>query len=260
MSVEMSIWGLLAGYLLLLVPLGILLYKGVELISATLVAVVRMTVQLLFVGLYLQVVFDWNSWLLNAAWVVVMIGVADGTITKRSGLRTRSFLLALFVSLLVGTALPVAFFIGVMLQDWRILDARYVIPIAGMVLGNCLRADIIGLKAFFEDIRRQRRLYEFSLAQGATLSEAIRPFYRDALSAAMSPTVATMATIGLVSLPGMMTGVMLGGADPIHAVRYQIGIMIAIFSGTALTVFIAIRLSATSSFDGRGLLRDDIFR
>jgi putative ABC transport system permease protein len=129
-----------------------------------------------------------------------------------------------------------------------------------MVLGNCLRANIIAMQTFFQSIRDQRRVYQLSLAQGARLGEAIRPFYRRALESALSPTVASMATIGLVALPGMMTGVMLGGAEPIQAVRYQIAIMIAIFTGTAITALVGIRLAAGSSFDARGLLRTDVFR
>jgi putative ABC transport system permease protein len=260
MSAEMSYWGLAAGYLLLIAPLGILLAKGVPLVSASLVAVVRMTVQLLFVGLYLQVVFELNNWWLNAAWVVVMISVADGTILRRAGLRIRTFVLPLLAALLLGTVIPVGFFIAVMMGQPHVLDARYAIPIAGMVLGNCLRANIIAMQTFFQSIRDQRRVYQLSLAQGARLGEAIRPFYRRALESALSPTVASMATIGLVALPGMMTGVMLGGAEPIQAVRYQIAIMIAIFTGTAITALVGIRLAAGSSFDARGLLRTDVFR
>ena len=74
------------------------------------------------------------------------------------------------------------------------------------------------------------------------------------------PTVATMATIGLVSLPGMMTGVILGGANPMSAIKYQILIMLAIFGGTAVTVVLAIRLTMRVGFSTYGLLDRGIFR
>ena len=99
-----------------------------------------------------------------------------------------------------------------------------------------------------------------NLAQGALLHEAIRPHMRKACQAALAPTVATMATIGLVSLPGMMTGVILGGASPAIAIKYQIVIMICIFSGTAITVALGLWLTAKRGFTPYGVLDRTIFR
>ena len=140
------------------------------------------------------------------------------------------------------------------------MDAQYAIPIGGMILGNCLRADIVGVRTFYNSIRSSEKSYHNSLAQGALLHEAVRPFITEACQSALAPAVATMATIGLVSLPGMMTGVILGGADPMTAIKYQIAIMIAIFSGTAITVTLAIRLSMKSAFTPYGLLDPEIFK
>jgi len=129
-----------------------------------------------------------------------------------------------------------------------------------MVLGNCLRADIVGLSRFLDSLRKQEKPFLQALAQGATLAEAVRPHVRDALQAALAPTVATIATIGLVSLPGMMTGVILAGADPMSAVKYQMVIMLAIFSGTALTLVLALRLALRTAFTAYGLLDESVFR
>jgi putative ABC transport system permease protein len=258
--VDIGFWSLAAGYLLLIPPVAILLYLRVPILKETGIAVVRMTLQLLFVGLYLQVVFRLNNPWLNLGWLLVMVGVADGSILRGCRLRLRRFALPLFMALLAGTAIPVLAFVGPILQRPNWLDAQYVIPLAGMVLGNCLRADIIGLKHFYEGIGKDEKAYHQSLAQGARLQEALHPYFRDALQAALLPTVATMATIGLVALPGMMTGVILGGADPFTAIKYQIAIMIAIFSGTAITVFLAIWLTVKSSFSASGILDRRIFK
>jgi putative ABC transport system permease protein len=258
--VDIGFWSLAAGYLLLIPPVAILLYLRVPILKETGIAVVRMTLQLLFVGLYLQVVFRLNNPWLNLGWLLVMVGVADGSILRGCRLRLRRFALPLFMALLAGTAIPVLAFVGPILQRPNWLDAQYVIPLAGMVLGNCLRAGIIGLKHFYEGIGKDEKAYHQSLAQGARLQEALHPYFRDALQAALLPTVATMATIGLVALPGMMTGVILGGADPFTAIKYQIAIMIAIFSGTAITVFLAIWLTVKSSFSASGILDRRIFK
>jgi len=186
--------------------------------------------------------------------------VADISVARSCELRLARIALPLFVALLLGTAVPMLIFTGLLLRCENLLDAQYAIPIGGMILGNCLRADIIGVRTFYNSIRISEKSYHNSLAQGALLHEAVRPFVTEACQAALAPAVATMATIGLVSLPGMMTGVILGGAQPMTAIKYQIAIMIAIFSGTAVTVVLGIRLTMRSAFDHYGILKLSVFR
>ena len=256
---NISFGGLAAGYALLLAPLAFLLWYQVPLLKDSLIAVLRMTVQLLFVGFYLQFVFEWNNPWLNSAWLLAMISVADASIMRGSGLRLARFVLPVFIALLVGTLLPLLFFMGPVLRQPNWLDAQYVIPICGLILGNCLRADIVGVSRFYRSVRDGEHLFLHHLAQGARLREALTPYLREASQAALAPTVASMATLGLVSLPGMMTGIILAGADPVTAVKYQIAIMIAIFSGTAITVPLVIWLTMKSSFNGFGMLDRSVF-
>ncbi len=259
-TVDISAASLAIGYALLIIPLGILLWHRIPIVGQTLVAIVRMTLQLLLVGLYLQVVFKLNYPWLNGLWLLVMIGVADFSIARGCGLRLTKLALPLLVALFAGVAVPLFFFMALILRQPNLMEAQYVIPIGGMILGNCLRADIVGISNFYEAIRKSEKCFLHSLAQGARLTEAIRPFLRDAIRAAMIPMVATMATIGLVALPGMMTGVILGGASPMTAIKYQIAIMIAIFSGTSITVLLAIWLTAKRGFTAYGILDRQIFR
>lgn len=253
-AVDLSIDGLVIYYILLIIPLGLMLWLHIPMIGKALVSIVRMTLQLAFVGLYLQVVFKINSPWLNSLWLVVMVGVADFSIIRGCGLRLARFAGPLFGALVAGTALPLLFFVGPLLKRPNLMDAQYVIPIGGMILGNCLRADIIGIRNFYESLKKGEKAFILSLAQGARLKEAILPYLRDACEAALMPTVATIATIGLVALPGMMTGVILGGANPLTAIKYQIAIMIAIFTGTAITVVLGILMTIRSSFTPYGVL------
>jgi putative ABC transport system permease protein len=257
--IDISTLSLATAYLLLIIPLSILLFMKIPLFKETIIAIIRMTVQLLFVGLYLQVVFDFNNLYLNLLWVIVMIIVADLSILKSCKLKMKRYLLPLFIALIIGTIVPLLVFIGPVLNLSEYFDAQYVIPLAGMILGNCLRADIIGLNSFFMSIQNKQKTYHQSLTYGATKMEALMPYFREALHAALSPTIASMATIGLVALPGMMTGVIMAGADPFTAIKYQIAIMIAIFSGTALNVFIGIWLVISTSFNAFGILHNDVF-
>ncbi|MBN1919461.1 MAG: ABC transporter permease [Verrucomicrobia bacterium] len=258
-TMEIGYPSLALGYALLIIPFALMLWHRTPIVGRTIVAIARMTLQLLFVGVYLQFVFKLDSPWLNGAWILVMIGVADFSIIRGCGLRLGRFLVPVFVGLLIGTVVPLLYFLGLMLPQSKLLEARYAIPIGGMILGNCLRADIIGLKSFYDAIRKAEKAFLMALAQGARLSEAVRPFFRDAITAALAPTIATIATIGLVALPGMMTGVILGGANPMTAIKYQIAIMIAIFVGTAITVALAIRLTLNKSFTAYGTLDHAIF-
>ncbi len=250
---------LLFVYGLLIFPFGIILWYRIAMCTQVVVAVVRMTCQLLFVGLYLQFIFDLNSIWLNLVWMSVMICVADVSVIHGCAYRVRRFCVPLFVAMVIGVTIPLGVFVELVLDSDDILPARYTIPIAGMILGNCLRANIVGIGRFYQDIRQREKPYLMSLAQGATQSEALRPYVRTAIQAALAPTTATMAAMGLVSLPGMMTGVMLGGGDPMPAIKYQIAIMMSIFSSTVITVFLAIVMTAKKSFNGYGVLDKTIF-
>jgi putative ABC transport system permease protein len=255
-----STWGIVAMYVLLAIPFGVILWARLPMFGQATLSIVRMSVQLLFVGVYLQVVFGLNNPWLNLLWVVVMVAVADGAVLKGCGLRVRKLAMPLFWALAAGTAIPLFYFVAMILQRPNLLDDRYVIPIGGMILGNCLRADIVGIRTFFQSIRNGEKGYQQRLAEGATLPEATRPYLVAALHEAFAPTIATTATMGLVSLPGMMTGVILGGAEPMTAILYQIAIMIAIFTGTAITVLLGIELCRKSGFTRWGTLNPDIFR
>lgn len=258
--VEIGTWRLAAAYLLALIPLGLMLWFRIRLLPDAVIALVRMTVQLIFVGLYLQFIFDLNNPWLNLLWLGIMIGVADLSIAKGCGLRVGRIWTYLFGAVAVGTAVPLLVFVGLILERPNLLDAQYAIPIGGMIMGNCMRVNIVGIRSFYDAIRGRERAFEHKLCQGALLHEAVRPYMADACRAGLAPMVATMATIGLVSLPGMMTGVIMAGASPITAIKYQIAIMIAIFSGTAITVPIAIKLTMRKGFTRYGVLDKRIFR
>ncbi|WP_020677150.1 ABC transporter permease [Geopsychrobacter electrodiphilus] len=259
-TLDISTAHLAISYLLLIIPLGVILWLRIPLFGEALLAVIRMTLQLLFVGFYLQFVFTLNSLWVTAAWVLIMVLVADVSIAQGCHLHLKRLAGGLFVALLVGTLVPLLFFVFFILQREAALQAQYLVPICGMILGNCLRADIIGLQSFYTGLRKKEKLYQLELSQGASQSEALFPFMREACRAALAPTIATISTIGLVALPGMMTGVILGGGNPMTAIKYQIAIMLAIFSGTALAVVLAIRLTIGRNFNAFGMLDRGLFK
>jgi len=259
-ALDIGYGALAAGYLLILIPLAIMLYLRVSFLSDTLIALVRMTLQLLFVGFYLQFVFNLNLWWLNFIWLLVMVLVANLNILNNSRLRRRTFLAPMFVAMSAGMGIPLLYMIGVILRLPNLFEAQYFIPLAGMIMGNCLRSNIVGMRSFYGTLKEQRPAFLLTLSQGASLWEALLPHVRRSFEDAIAPAVSGMATIGLVALPGMMTGIIMGGTNPMTAIKYQIAIMIAIFTGQTLSVFLGIVLTLRRSFTPFGVLRSDIFR
>jgi putative ABC transport system permease protein len=253
-------WGALAAiFCLLAAPAMILRFAGVPLLRQMFMASGRMTIQLVLVALYLEFIFRLNNFWVNSGWVMVMIVIANLNITHSAGLRLRRLFPYLLAGLAAGTLPIVGFFVCVAVRPEPFYDARYLIPISGMVLGNCLRANVIALERFYSAIRANSKEFITYLSLGATLQEACRPYLRQALQAAIAPTLSTMATMGLVSLPGMMTGQILGGSSPMIAIKYQIAVMLAIFCATVITVFANIRFSQRTAFTPYSLLDPDIF-
>lgn len=240
---------LLLGYLLLLLPLALLGYYRTGLVKPTLVAVARMTVQLSLVGLYLEFIFKLDNVWVNLLWVILMVAFASLAVISRTSLTHRFYLIPVFWAIGLSLTVIVAYFFTVVIRLENYFESRYLIPITGMLLGNCMHSNIIGLNAYYSRLRLEQQLYRYALANGATREEALHPFVRDALVKAFNPSIASMAVIGLVSLPGMMTGQILGGSDPSVAIKYQIMIMITIFTSSLLTVLLTIFFANRYAFD-----------
>lgn len=255
-------WGQLAiGFTILIIPALILWKYKTGLLKKMGIATLRMTLQLIFVGYYLEYLFKYDNPWINMAWILVMVVVADFATIDRSELRRKKYLvLSLFAATLLGIIIIDLFFLKFVIQLPNLLAAQYTIPITGMVLGNCLRSNVIGINEFYYSIDKHQERFRFFLANGATRKEAVFPFFREALRKSANPTMASMATIGLVSLPGMMTGQILSGSSPLIAIKYQIMIMLAIFSGTILSVYLGIKFSSSFVFDSYNRLDKTIFK
>lgn len=259
-AIEISYTALAFAFLLLIFPIALTAVFRLRLFGQIAVSIARMTVQLLLVGLFLTYIFELNHPLVNIGWFLVMIITATGTVIRKSELKLGTLIWpALFSFILVAGGI-LLFFNAAVVQVEDIFDAKYFIALGGMLLGNSLRGNIVGLTAFYKGIRRNEARYQFALASGAGLLEAVVPYIRESLKQAFAPIMATMATTGIVSLPGMMTGQILGGSSPMTAVKYQIAIMVAIFTAITMSTFLTIFLTLKIAFTERGTLKKEIFR
>ncbi|NOZ36385.1 MAG: ABC transporter permease [Chlorobi bacterium] len=257
---DINYFALFSGYALMLIPVFVLWYYKTGLVKDTLIATARMTVQLLLVGLYLEYIFKLNNVLINISWVILMSIIASYTIIRRSGLRLRLFFIPVLFSGIISIAVTDAFFLGFVIKLDNVFNARYFIPVTGMLLGNTIKNVVIAVDAFYRRIDEEETYYRWHLANGATKKEALLPFMRDALKVAFNPMIATTAIMGLISLPGMMTGQILGGSNPNVAVKYQIMLLITIFSSAVLNVVLTILFSNRFAFDAFDNLKKEIFR
>ena len=221
------------------------------------VAALRTVVQLLLVGYVLEWVFRIEQPVVLAGVLLVMTAAAGRAAVQRS---SRSFagarLGAFFTLVLTGlstTFTVTAIIVGV--RPWY--HAQYVIPLLGMVLGNGLTGMSLCLDELTRSLDEGRPRVETELALGATKREAARDPLREAVRRGMIPITNAMMVVGIVSLPGMMTGQILQGADPLHAVRYQIVIMFMLAGATAFGCMLLALFAYFRLFDDAHRLRID---
>lgn len=252
-TIDISWGNMCLGFLLLLIPVTALAYYRTGLVKDTLIAAARMTLQLFLIGFYLEYLFAWNSAWINLLWVFVMICIASWTVLSRTKLPVRQLLFSVIIAFFCSVCVIDLYFLGLIIKLEHLFEARYFIPVSGMILGNMLSANVIALNAFYGSLDRERQLYFYLLANGATCGEATAPFMREALIKSFNPTVASMAVMGLIALPGTMTGQILGGSSPNVAIKYQIMLMITIFSSSLISVLLTLWAAKRRSFDSFGI-------
>jgi putative ABC transport system permease protein len=235
--------------------LSVVLRLGLErtLIAAT----VRMVTQLLLIGFVLEWLFTQENPITILAISLVMTSIAGISAVNRTRRRFVGLYWNSLLSVLVASGLVTSFaLLGVLqVQPWY--SPQYIIPLLGMVLGNTLNGISLSLDRFMESLVNQRDQIETGLTLGATRWESARAPVREAIRVGMIPTINSMMVMGLVSLPGMMTGQILAGANPIDAVRYQIVIVFMIAAGAAIGIVSVVLLAFRALFSPNHQLRLD---
>jgi putative ABC transport system permease protein len=224
-----------------------------------LVAALRMIVQLGLMGLVLTTLFALVSPVWTAAAALAMVAFAGREASARQdrplaglwsyGIGTGAMMLA--------AALVTVFALTTALRPHPWYDPRYAIPLLGMILGNTMTGVALGLNGLTSGLAARRPAVEARLMLGATRRQAFAPVVRECLRTALMPVINMMSATGVVSLPGMMTGQILGGVAPEEAVKYQILILFLIAGSTGFGAVAAVLGSAWRVTDGRHRLRLD---
>src|SRR5215471_3393215 len=223
------------------------------------VASARMVVQLVLVGYVLTFLFAAVSplWTALAAIIMVLFASRETVVRQKRRLQGlwRYGLGAGCTLLAAGTVTMFSLLTQLRPEPWY--HPRYALPLLGMILGNTMTGISLGLDVLTNGLIRERAAVESCLALGGTRYQAMLPIMRNALRSGFMPTINGMAAIGLVSLPGMMTGQILAGVEPIDAVKYQLLIMFLIAGGTGLGTLAAVIGGGHLLTDNRHRLRLD---
>lgn len=214
----------------------------------TLIAVIRSIIQLFAVGYILKFVFESDSIIYIFLMVGVMI-VAATQNARKKGAAIKGITWKIAITLILIEVLTQGILLGFHITPHT---AQYIIPISGMVIGNAMVLSILFLNRFIAEIESHREQIELILSLGGTPKQAVHTQLITSIKASMIPTIESQKTIGLVQLPGMMSGQIIAGASPIQAVQFQLLILFLLLTTAAITSITLGLLSYPALFHGDG--------
>ena len=244
---------------LLILNAALSIFLRLRLEKQMLVAAARMVVQLLLMGLVLKALFTLESALFTSLTALFMMLFAGREVMARQKRRLRgwwSYGLGT-TSMVFACAVVTIFALTTQVRPDPWYDARIALPLLGMILGNTMTGVALGIDRLLTGAAAERTAIEARLALGHPRYEAFGGVIREAMRNGLIPTINSMSAIGLVFIPGMMTGQILAGIEPMEAVKYQLLIMFLIAGGTGFGVLGAVLVGAWRLTDQRHRLRLD---
>ena len=239
-------WAAVAASALLVAVAAAVAYRQrLHLTRELLVAAVRAAIQLIAVGAVLLVLFARGGTAGALGWVAVMVIIAGQVAARRGGNLPKARRTAT-IAVAGGTAITLGALLVLRVIS---LQPRMVIPLGGMIISGAMVAAGLVLRRVQEDALAARPAIEARLCLGLPAAEAFLPYRRSALRTALQPAIDSTKVVGLITLPGAMTGLILAGVDPLTAIRYQIVVMYMLLAATALAALAAARLAERSLFD-----------
>ncbi|WP_077299861.1 ABC transporter permease [Virgibacillus pantothenticus] len=255
-SIDLTFWQLLFAYAFIVILWVIVRIKGIPRQKLIIISTLRMTVQLILVGYLLMIVFENPHPMITLVIVLFMLGFAIYNVYKRASVAIHvSVKKAIAVAMVLGISVSMVYFLFVVLQLEPWYNPQLFIPISGMIIGNAMTGITLGVNQLLIGVREQKDKIEAALMLGATPKSASHSIINEAFDSAMLPTINSMVGMGIVFLPGMMTGQIIAGASPVSAVKYQIAIMLGVAGTVAITVVIFLHLAYKAFFNHRAQLK-----
>lgn len=247
----MSDWAIWLSLLFVLVAILLSLWQRLELEKEIAVSTIRMAIQLTVIGYVLQFVFHSDHPALIIGLLMMMIAVASWNAAER-GKALPGVLVRVALTLTATEIITMALLLGLQMID---STPRFIVPFSGMIIGNAMIVSGLFLSHMNREMESSRGEVETLLCLGATPRQAIQSVLKRSVRTSLIPTFDTMKTLGLVQLPGTMTGMIIAGANPLEAVRYQILIMFAFTASATISAVLISLISYKLWFTKEQMLR-----
>ncbi|NJM95629.1 MAG: iron export ABC transporter permease subunit FetB [Acaryochloridaceae cyanobacterium CSU_5_19] len=223
---------------LMAIAIGLSIQQQLDLTWSLALATGRTLLQLMVMGYLLSFIFAWqNPWAILAI-VISMLTIASIEARNRIDKKIPHLFQWLWGSIFVSTVLILSYITLLILQPERWYEPQYLIPLAGIVMGNAMNGAAIAGERLVKALHANRLEIETHLSLGATPAQAIATHRRTAIRAGLIPTINAMMVVGLVQLPGIITGQLLSGVNPLDAASYQILIMFMLALATLITTLL----------------------
>lgn len=209
---------------------------------------VRAFLQLTIIGYALTYIFAWNELYITIPILLLMAFVASREASRRIDRAPESPMLVSFISLTASTFIVGLIVVMLIISPRPLYSAQVMIPIFGMIFGNSMNGIALALDRMYSEVHAHTDEIEQLLSLGATPWEAVKGYIQSAVKSGMTPTINSLMIVGLVSLPGMMTGQILAGMDAHNAVRYQFVVMIMVAAAVAIGCLLVVLLSYRKMF------------
>lgn len=247
---ELTLVQVAAAYVFVLIVLLIVKLRGIKREREIIISSIRMTLQLMLTGYVLVYVFAHPHPFFTLLLIMAMEIFAVFTVYKKfKGRLTRAMKQVIAVSMIAGTLCCITYFLFIVVRISPWYDPQYCIPLAGMFIGNSMTGVSLGVKSLLEGMLSHKSLVEEALILGATPRLAVKGIVDSTFDSAIMPTINSMLGMGIVFLPGMMTGQILSGVSPTTAIAYQLVIMLGIFGSVALSVIILLQAGYRTFFN-----------
>ena len=253
-AISMQLGGFLSIYLLLLVIAGIFTYCKIPQTKFLLLGTLQMTVQLIIAGYVLLYIFQNPSPIFVLTYLSLMVGFAVTRTLRKNPWLNRKFKWITALSV-IGTCISITSFMLLVVIRKDILTPQYVIPISGMLVSATMNGATLALKSFKENLDSHKQQIEVLLNIGTPPAKILHPFVIQSLETAFLPTMNSMVGMGIIALPGMMTGQILSGTLPMTAIMYQIAIMIVICTTVCLSSFSSLHFGYQTLINNRNQIK-----
>lgn len=253
---DIPISGIIIAVALLLVPILIIVRFKIPIAEQAMTAVVRVAIQLTLITAYIFYLYEWNSPWANLLWLVAMAAVTTYALTTRSGLRKMPMLIPVGVGVLVSALVVGLLVLWPVMHLSHPFETRFFLPVMAMLLAAMLSTNVAGLRVYYHTAHDQQEQYYYLLGNGASRTEALTPFIREAFVQTFKPQLATLSALGVVTLPLLLTALLLGGCSPLEAAKLVLVITCATLCASSLALLITLFVSNHFLIDKHNRLKN----